>query len=151
MRVKPLERGGGFEFVNKIKGGVIPQEFIPPVEKGVKEAMEKGVVAHFPLVDLEVSLYDGSFHDVDSSEGAFKIAASMALQEAVKRAAPVILEPIMSVEVITPEKFLGDVVGDINSKRAQIEELGERQGLNLKTIKAKRLLWPATPPIMLFS
>jgi len=137
LRVKPLERSMGFEFINGIKGGIIPQEFIPAAEKGVREALDKGVLAHFPLVDLEVTLYDGSYHEVDSSEAAFKIAASMALQEAVKRAKPVLLEPIMQVEVITPEQFLGSVVGDLNSKRAQIEELGEREGLNLKVIKAK--------------
>lgn len=137
LRIKPAERGSGFEFVNKIKGGIIPQEFIPAVEKGVKEAIDKGIVAHFPLVDIEVALYDGSFHEVDSSEAAFKIAGSIALQEACRRAKPVILEPIMRVEVITPEHFLGDVVGDLNSKRAQIEELTERPGLNLKVIRAK--------------
>lgn len=137
LKVKPLERGTGFEFINAIKGGIIPQEFIPAAEKGVKEALDKGVLAHFPIVDIEVSLYDGSYHEVDSSEAAFKIAASMALQEAVKRAKPALLEPIMKIEVITPEQFLGSVVGDLNSKRAQIEELGEREGSNLKVIKAK--------------
>ncbi len=139
LRIKPLERGEGFEFVNAIKGGIIPQEFIPAVEKGVKEALERGVVARFPLVDVEVTLYDGSFHDVDSSEAAFKIAASMAFQEAAKRAKPVIIEPIMKVEVTTPDQFLGDIVGDLNSKRAQIEELGERTGtgVRLKTVRAK--------------
>jgi len=137
LRAKPLQRGQGFEFISEIKGGIIPQEFIPAVEKGVKEALEKGVIAHFPLVDIEVGLYDGSFHEVDSSEAAFKIAGSIALQEAARRAEPVILEPIMKVEVVVPEKFLGDVIGDLNSKRAQIEELSERPGLNLKVIKAK--------------
>ena len=136
LKVKPLERGVGFEFINGIKGGIIPQEFIPAVEKGIKEALDKGVIAHFPLVDIEVTLYDGSYHDVDSSEAAFKIAGSMALQEAVKRAKPVLLEPIMKIETVTPEQFLGTVVGDLNSKRAQIEELGDREGLNLKVIKA---------------
>ena len=100
IRISPKERGQGFEFINSIRGGSIPQEFINPVEKGVKEAMEKGVVAGFQLVDMAVELYDGSYHDVDSSEAAFKIAGSMALQDAVKRAKPVILEPIMKVEVI---------------------------------------------------
>ena len=100
IRVSPKERGQGFEFINSIRGGSIPQEFINPVEKGIKEAMEKGVVAGFQLVDMAVELYDGSYHDVDSSEAAFKIAGSMALQDAVKRAKPVILEPIMKVEVI---------------------------------------------------
>lgn len=131
IKVNPKERGQGFEFINSIKGGVIPQEFINPIEKGIKEAMEKGVVAGFPLVDMAVELYDGSYHDVDSSEAAFKIAGSMALQEAVKRANPVILEPIMKVEVIVPEKFLGDVTGNLNSKRGQIENMGERSGLRV--------------------
>jgi elongation factor G len=135
LKVEPLERGEGFEFVNAIKGGIIPQEFIPAVGKGVKEAVEKGVVAHYPIIDVKVTLYDGSYHDVDSSEAAFKIAGSIAFQEAVRRAKPVILEPIMNIEVATPEKFLGDVVGDLNSKRGQIEEMGERG--NMKTIHAK--------------
>ncbi|MDO8555332.1 MAG: elongation factor G [bacterium] len=135
LRVKPLEKGKGFEFINSIRGGVIPQEFIPAVSKGVKEASEKGIVAGFPLVDFSVELYDGSFHDVDSSESAFKIAGSLALQEAVKRAKPIILEPIMKVEVVTPEQFLGDVTGSLNSKRGQIENMGDR--INLKVIDAK--------------
>lgn len=135
LRVNPREPGEGFEFVNAIKGGVIPHEYIPAVEKGVKEAMEKGVVAGFPLVDMSVALYDGSYHDVDSSEAAFKIAASMALQEAVRSAKPVILEPIMKVEVVVPEKFLGDITGSLNSKRGQIESMEDR--MNLKVIDAK--------------
>ncbi len=135
LRVSPKERGEGFEFVNSIKGGVIPQEFIPAVEKGVKEAMEKGIVAGYPLVDMSVELYDGSYHDVDSSESAFKIAASMALQEACKSAKPVILEPVMKVEVVVPEKFLGDITGSLNSKRGQIEKIDDR--MNLKVIDAK--------------
>ena len=135
LKIKPLERGKGFEFVNAIRGGVIPQEFIPAVEKGVKEAMDRGVIAGYPLIDAEVTLYDGSYHEVDSSEAAFKIAGSMALQEAVRRAKPVILEPIMLVEVVTPEGFLGEVTGDISSKRGKIEEMGERY--NNKFIKSK--------------
>jgi elongation factor G len=134
LRVEPLEAGSGFEYANEIKGGIIPQEYIPAVEKGVKEALEKGVVAGFSLVDTKVTLYDGSFHDVDSSESAFKIAGSMALQEAVKRANPVILEPIMKVEVVTPEKFLGDVTGDLSSKRGKIGQMSERT--NIKVIEA---------------
>jgi elongation factor G len=126
LRVEPLERGQGFEFVDDIKGGVIPQEFIPAVEKGVKEAMDKGVLAGYPLVDLKVTLYDGSFHEVDSSEAAFKIAGSAALQEAVKRADLVLLEPIMKLEVVTPEQFMGDVIGDLNSKRGKIEKMEDR-------------------------
>ena len=135
IRVTPLERGKGFEFINSIRGGSIPQEFINPIEKGVKEAMEKGVVAGFPLVDMSVELYDGSYHDVDSSESAFKIAGSIALQDAVKRAKPVILEPIMKVEVVVPEKFMGDVTGNLNSKRGQIENMGERMGLRVVDAK----------------
>jgi elongation factor G len=135
LRVAPKERGEGFEFINSIKGGVIPHEFIPAVQKGVKEAMDKGIIAGYPLVDMSVELYDGSFHDVDSSEAAFKIAASIALQEAARRAKPVLLEPIMKVEVVAPEKFLGDVTGSLNSKRGQIESMSDRG--NLKVIDAK--------------
>lgn len=135
IRISPRERGQGFEFINSIKGGVIPQEFITPVEKGVKEAMEKGVIAGFPLVDMATELYDGSYHEVDSSEAAFKIAGSIALQDAVKRAKPVILEPVMKVEVIVPEKFLGDITGNLNSKRGQIENMGERGGLRVVDAK----------------
>ncbi len=131
LRVEPLERGAGFEFVDAIKGGTIPQEFIPAVQKGVKEALGKGVLAGYPLVDLKATLYDGSFHDVDSSEFAFKIAGSMALQEAVKTAKLVLLEPIMKVEAVTPEDFLGDVTGDLASKRAKIEDVGERLGIRV--------------------
>jgi elongation factor G len=135
LRVEPLERGKGYEFVNAIKGGIIPQEFIPATEKGVKEAMEKGVLAGYPLVDTRVTLYDGSYHEVDSSEAAFKIAGSIALQEAVKRASLVMLEPIMKVEVIVPEQFLGDTVGDLNSKRGKILSMSER--LNLRVVSAE--------------
>ncbi|MBI2633804.1 MAG: elongation factor G, partial [Parcubacteria group bacterium] len=135
LRVEPLERGKGYEFVNAIRGGIIPQEFIPAVEKGVREALEKGVLAGYPVVDAKVTLYDGSYHEVDSSEVAFKIAGSMAFQEAAKRAELVMLEPIMKVEVITPDKFLGDVSGDLNSKRGRIEHMSERG--NLKVIDAK--------------
>ncbi len=135
LRLKPRERGEDFEFINSIKGGIIPSEFISAVEKGVKEAMERGVVAGFPMVDLSVELYDGSYHEVDSSEAAFKIAGSMAFQDAAKRAKPVILEPIMKVEVIVPEQFFGDITGNLSSKRGQIEEMGERGGL--KVINAK--------------
>ena len=135
VEVNPQERGAGYEFINKIKGGAIPQEFIPAVEKGVEEALKKGVVAGYPLVDLTVTLYDGTYHDVDSSELAFQIAGSMALQEGAKRANPVLLEPIMSIEVVTPEDFLGDVMGDLNSKRGRIEETADRG--TAKTIKAK--------------
>ncbi|KKU10333.1 MAG: Elongation factor G [Parcubacteria group bacterium GW2011_GWB1_46_8] len=134
LKVEPQERGKGFEFSNMIKGGVIPQEYIPAVEKGVRESLDKGVLAGFPVVDLKVTLYDGSYHDVDSSEMAFKIAGSMAFQDAAKKANLVLLEPIMKVEVIVPDKFLGDVSGDLSSKRARIEQMGER--VNLKVIDA---------------
>jgi len=126
LELTPRERGEGFEFIDKIVGGAIPKEFIPAVEKGVKEAMAKGVMAGYPLVDMSVTLYDGTFHDVDSSELAFQIAGSMALQEGVKKASPVILEPVMKVEVVTPEDFMGDVMGDLNSKRGQIKEMSDR-------------------------
>ncbi len=131
LGVKPLERGTGFVFLDEIKGGSIPNEFIPAVEKGVKEALDKGVLAHYPLVDVEVSLFDGSFHEVDSSEAAFKIAGSMALQEAVKRARPVILEPIMKVQIIVPIEFLGEVTGNVNSKRGRIEEIADRPSVKV--------------------
>ena len=139
IRVKPLEpvdpdkkvkanvdREDHFEFINNIKGGVIPAEFITPVRKGLKEAMDRGVLAGFPVVDISVELYDGSAHDVDSSEIAFKLAAINAMQDAMKAAKPVLLEPVMKLEVVTPEKFLGDVTGSINSKRGLIESMGER-------------------------
>lgn len=128
LELEPLESGKGFEFVNKIVGGAIPKEYIGPVEKGVEEAMGNGVIAGYPVVDLKATLYDGSFHEVDSSEMAFKIAASMALQEGVKKAQPIILEPIMKVEVLTPEEFMGDVMGDINSKRGRIQKMEDKFG-----------------------
>jgi elongation factor G len=135
IRVEPLERDKGFEFVNAIKGGVIPDNFIPAVEKGIREAMEKGVVAGYPVTDVRVILFDGSFHEVDSSDLAFKIAAEIAFKDAVKKANPIFLEPIMKLEVIVPSEFLGDVTGDLASRRAKIEEvedLGE-----MKKILAK--------------
>ena len=135
LKVEPLERGKDFEFVNAIKGGIIPSEFIPAVEKGVKEAMNKGVLAGYPMVDIKTTLYDGSFHEVDSSEAAFKIAGSAAFQEAVKRAKLVLLEPVMKLEVVIPEQFLGDTTGDLNSKRAKIEKMDDRG--NMKVIDAK--------------
>ncbi|MEK7503193.1 MAG: elongation factor G, partial [Patescibacteria group bacterium] len=134
LEVEPRERGQGFEFVNAIRGGIIPQEFIPAVEKGIRESLDKGVLAGFPLVDIQAKLYDGSYHEVDSSEAAFKIAGSMALKEAIKRASPVILEPVMKVEVVTPERFLGDVTGDLSSKRAKIDKMFERG--NIKVVDA---------------
>jgi len=120
LRLEPKGRGEGYEFIDAIRGGAIPNEFIPAVEKGVKEALENGVLAGYPLVDMSVTLYDGTYHDVDSSEIAFKIAGSMALQNGVKKAQPTLLEPIMKVEVTTPDEFMGDVIGDLGAKRAQI-------------------------------
>jgi len=134
LRVEPKNRGEGFEFINEIKGGIIPREFIPAVEKGIKEAMNKGVVANYPMVDVSVALYDGSFHEVDSSEVAFKIAGSIAFQAAAKKAKPVLLEPIMRLEVIVPSEFFGDVVGDLSARRGKIEEIKDR--LQLKVIGA---------------
>lgn len=132
---KNIKREEGFEFINSIKGGVIPAEFIPAVEKGIREGMSRGTVAGYKLVDISCELFDGSYHDVDSSEIAFKIAASQAFQDAAKRATPVILEPIMKVEVVTPEKFMGDVTGNLNSKRGIIESMEDRG--ELKVINAK--------------
>ncbi|OGY59759.1 MAG: translation elongation factor G, partial [Candidatus Colwellbacteria bacterium RIFCSPLOWO2_01_FULL_48_10] len=131
LKVKPLERGAGFVFVNAIKGGSIPQEFISPIEKGIKEAMDRGVVAGFRLVDFEATVFDGSYHEVDSSENAFKMAGSMALQEAVKNAKPVILEPIMKVQTIAPVEFFGDVTGDVSSKRGKITEIKDRMNTKI--------------------
>ena len=135
LRVTPKERGSGFEFVDEIKGGVIPREFIPATEKGIKEAMGKGVLAGYPLVDIEVALYDGSFHEVDSSEVAFKIAGSMALQEAVRKAKLILLEPVMKMEVVVPADFFGDAIGDLASRRGKIEETNDR--INMKVVSAQ--------------
>ena len=134
IRVEPREPGSGFEFVNKIVGGAIPREFIPAVQKGVVESMARGILCGYPAVDISVTLLDGSFHDVDSSEMAFKICASMAFQEACKKASPQLLEPVMDVEVVTPEEFMGDVIGKLNSKRGKIRDLADRAGA--KVIKA---------------
>ena len=134
IRVKPLPRGEGFKFVNKIKGGAIPSEFIPPIEKGIVEAMEKGVLLGFPLVDLEATLYDGSYHDVDSSDIAFKIAGSMALQDAAKKAGLILIEPIMKLEVTVPDNFMGAVIGDISSRRGKI--LGTEKRNKVTIIKS---------------
>ncbi len=134
LRIEPQPRGEGYVWVSEIKGGSIPQEYIPAVEKGVKEKMETGILAGYPIVDMKVAVYDGSYHDVDSSEVAFKIAGSMALEEAFRRADPVLLEPIMKVEVTTPSEFMGDVIGDLSSKRAQI--LGSDERSNATIINA---------------
>lgn len=126
IKVEPKGRGEGYEFVNAIKGGAVPQEYIPPAEKGIKETMENGVLAGFPMVDTKITVYDGSYHDVDSSEMAFKIAGSMALQDAARRGHVTLLEPIMKVEVTTPEEFMGTVIGDLSSKRAAIASTEQR-------------------------
>jgi elongation factor G len=135
IKVEPQEEGKGYEFVNGIVGGVVPREYIPAVDKGVKEALEGGVIAGYPVVDVKVTLFDGSYHDVDSNEMAFKIAGSMALKEGVRRAKPVLLEPIMKVEVVTPEDYSGDVIGDLNRRRGQIQ--GMEDGPSGKVITAE--------------
>jgi elongation factor G len=126
IKIEPLVSEKGFEFVNKIAGGTIPREYIPAVEKGIKEAMERGILAGYPVVDVKATLYDGSYHEVDSSEMAFKIAGSMAFREAAKKAEPVLLEPIMSIEVVTPEEYMGDVIGDLSSRRGKIQNIEKR-------------------------
>jgi elongation factor G len=133
--VEPREAGEGFEFVNKVVGGAIPREYIPAVQKGIEEAMARGILCGFSVVDVRVTLNDGSYHDVDSSEMAFKICASIAFQEACKKASPVLLEPIMEVEVVTPEEFMGDVIGNLSSKRGKVKELSDRAGA--KVIRAE--------------
>ena len=135
LRIKPKERGEGFEFINEIKGGVIPEDFIPSVEKGVKEAMDNGILAGYTVEDVEVTVFDGSHHEVDSSESAFKIAASTAFQKAAKKAKPVLLEPIMELEVVVPKDFFGDTVGDLNSRRGRVEETKDRR--KMKVIDAE--------------
>ncbi|KKU86845.1 MAG: Elongation factor G [Parcubacteria group bacterium GW2011_GWA2_47_9] len=135
LRVEPKLRGEGYEFLNEIKGGTIPREFIPAAGKGIKEAMDKGILAGYPMVDMAVALYDGSFHEVDSSEMAFKIAGSIALQEASKKAKPVILEPVMKLEVVVPPDFFGDIIGDISSRRGQIIETKDR--VQMKVVDAR--------------
>jgi elongation factor G len=125
VNLEPAE-GEGFDFVNRIKGGSIPSEFIPAVEQGIEEALETGVKAGYPMVDVRVTLVDGSYHEVDSSEMAFKVAGSMALREGARRAKPALLEPVMAVEVVTPEEFMGDVIGDLNRRRGRIEGMEPR-------------------------
>jgi len=135
LRLKPKERGSGFEFLNEIKEGTIPREFIPAVEKGVKEAMLKGILAGYQMVDMEVALYDGSYHDVDSSDFSFKLAGSMALQAGAKQARTILLEPIMKLEVVVPKEYFGDVISDLSSRRGKINSTHDR--LNLKVIDAE--------------
>lgn len=135
IEVAPGDPGSGFEFVSKIVGGVVPKEYIGPAEQGMKETTESGILAGYPVIDIKATLVDGSYHDVDSSEMAFKIAGSMAIKEAVMKASPVLLEPMMKVEVEVPENFLGDVMGDLNSRRGQIEGMGSEQGIAKVTAK----------------
>ncbi|EPT1968572.1 elongation factor G, partial [Campylobacter coli] len=123
LRLEPLEPGSGYEFVNDIKGGVIPKEYIPAVDKGVQEALQNGVLAGYPVEDVKVTVYDGSYHEVDSSEMAFKLAASMGFKEGARKAGAVILEPMMKVEVETPEDYMGDVIGDLNKRRGQVNSM----------------------------
>jgi elongation factor G len=121
--MSPQEPGAGYEFVDRIVGGKVPKEYIPAVDQGIEEAMSAGILAGYPVVDVKVELVDGSYHEVDSSERAFKIAGSMAFKEAMKRAKPKLLEPVMSVEVVTPEDFLGDVIGNLNGRRGRVEQI----------------------------
>jgi elongation factor G len=134
LKLEPRESGEGYEFVNNIVGGVVPREYIPAVDKGIQEAMGNGVIAGYPVVDLKATLFDGSYHDVDSNEMAFKIAGSMALREGVSKASPALLEPIMKVEVTTPEDYMGDVIGDLNSRRGIVS--GMEDGPSGKLINA---------------
>jgi elongation factor G len=129
LELVPTERGSGFQFVDALKGGIIPKQFIPAVEGGVKEAMENGVLAGYPTVDIKATLSDGSYHEVDSSELAFRMAGSMALKNGAKKAHPVLLEPIMKLEVVTPEQFLGDIIGDLNSSRGHVEHVDTQADL----------------------
>jgi len=135
IRVEPLDQGKGFEFADEIKGGIIPREYIPAIEKGVKEAIQSGVLAGYPMVDVKAAVFYGSYHEVDSSEIAFKMAAIFAFKDACQKAGPVLLEPIMKVEVTTPEDYMGNIMGDLNSKRGQIEEMSDR--VNIKVVKSK--------------
>ena len=133
--MEPNESGKGYEFVNAVVGGAIPKEFIPAVDAGIQGALQSGVVAGFPVVDVKVTLYDGSYHEVDSSEMAFKIAGSMAIKDALKKSDPQLLEPIMAVEVETPEQYMGDVMGNLSGRRGKIEGMEDRK--NSKLIRAK--------------
>ena len=123
LELEPMERGGGFQFVDRIKGAAIPKQYIPATEAGVREAMETGVLAGYPMVDIKVTIYDGSYHEVDSSEIAFKMAGSMAFKNGASRAEPVLLEPIMKLDIVTPGEFLGDIIADLNSRRGHIEAM----------------------------
>ena len=129
IRVTPNEPGKGYEFINSVVGGAIPKEYIPAVDAGIQGALQAGVLAGYPVVDIKVELYDGSYHEVDSSEMAFKIAGSMAVKEALRKANPVIMEPLMKVVVVVPEQYMGDVIGDLNSRRGQIQGMEARNGV----------------------
>lgn len=133
LRLEPNEAGKGWEFVSEVVGGTVPKEYIPAVRKGIEEALDSGIRAGFPVVDIKVALFDGSYHDVDSSEMAFKIAGSMGFKEGAKKAAPIILEPLMKIEVITPEDWMGDVIGDLNSRRGRVTGMDERSGMKVVT------------------
>lgn len=133
LRIEPVEAGSGFVFINDIKGGVVPKEYIPAVEKGCQEALQNGVLAGYPVEDIKITLFDGSYHEVDSSEMAFKLAASMCFKEGARKASPAILEPMMKVEVETPEEYMGDVIGDLNKRRGQINSMDERSGNKIIT------------------
>ncbi len=136
IKIEPQEdKAKGFEFIDQVKGGAIPREYIPAIEKGIKEAIDEGVLAHYPIIDVKATVYDGSYHDVDSSEASFKIAGKMAFKEAFRNAKPIILEPIMKVQVTTPESYMGDVIGDLNSKRGQIDEMVDKG--NVKVINSR--------------
>jgi elongation factor G len=135
IELEPGDAGSGFEFVSKIVGGTVPKEYISPAEQGMKEACESGIIAGYPLIDVKATLVDGSYHDVDSSEMAFKIAGSMAIKEGVQKASPVLLEPMMKVEVEVPEDFMGNVIGDLNSRRGQIEAQAMEEGISKVTAK----------------
>jgi elongation factor G len=126
LRLEPTEKGGGYEFVDKIVGGTIPREYMRAIDQGIREALDTGIYAGYPMVDVRAIVHDGSYHEVDSSEMAFKIAASMAVKDAVEKANPVVLEPMMRVEVTMPKDFIGDVIGDLNSRRGQIEGMDSR-------------------------
>src|SRR5262249_11048400 len=128
IRIEPNEPGKGYEFLNEVVGGTVPKEYVKPVDQGIKEAMEGGILAGYEMVDVKAILYDGSYHEVDSSEMAFKIAGSMAFKEAARKASPVLLEPVMSVEVVVPEDFAGAIMGDLSARRGRIEGMEHRAG-----------------------
>ena len=136
LKLEPNEAGKGFEFIDAIKGGTVPREFIPAVEKGLNETLPNGVLAGFPVVDVKVTLFDGSYHDVDSNENAFKMAASIAFKDGMRKASPVLLEPMMAVEVETPEDFMGNVMGDLSGRRGMVQGMEDQVG-GIKLVKAE--------------